>query len=74
MSEKTKKLIVAAAKRAIRTVAQAALGAIGGAATMGAVDWRLVASTAVLAGITSMLMSVATGLPEAKQEGDGLHG
>lgn len=74
MSEKNKKLIKAALVRAVRTVAQAALGAIGSTATLGGVDWRLVASTAALAGITSLLMSVAAGLPEVKLEGDGLHG
>lgn len=74
MSEKTKKLIKAAFVRAIRTVAQAALAAIGSTATLGGVDWRMVASTAALAGITSLLMSVATGLPEAKPEGVVQHG
>lgn len=67
MSEKTKKLIKAALVRAVRTVAQAALATIGSTATLGAVDWRMVGSTAALAGITSLLMSVATGLPEAKE-------
>lgn len=56
----------AAGVRAIKTVAQAAVGAIGGAAVMGAVDWRVVASTAVLAGILSLLTSVA-GLPELEE-------
>lgn len=49
--------------RAVKTMAQAAIGAIGGAATMGAVDWRIVGSTALLAGVLSILTSVA-GIPE----------
>lgn len=49
--------------RAVKTMAQAAIGAIGAAATMGAVDWRIVGSTAALAGILSLLTSVA-GIPE----------
>lgn len=53
----------AAAVRAVRTVAQAAIGAIGAAAVWGDVDWRVVASAAALAGVLSLLTSVA-GLPE----------
>lgn len=49
--------------RAVKTMAQAAIGAIGGAATMGVVDWRIVGSTALLAGVLSVLTSVA-GIPE----------
>lgn len=49
--------------RAVKTMAQAAIGAIGAAATMGAVDWRIVGSTAALAGVLSILTSVA-GIPE----------
>ena len=49
--------------RAVKTMAQSAIGAIGAAATMGAVDWHIVGSTAVLAGILSLLTSVA-GIPE----------
>ena len=51
--------------RAVRTMAQAAIGAIGAAATMGAVDWRIVGSTALLAGVLSLLTSVA-GIPEVE--------
>ena len=53
----------AAAVRAVRTVAQAAIGALGAAAVWGEVDWRVVASAAALAGVLSLLTSVA-GLPE----------
>lgn len=55
----------AAAVRAIKTVAQAAVAAIGSAAVMGDVNWIMVGSTAALAGVLSMLTSVA-GLPEVK--------
>ena len=62
----TKKWAKAAAVRAIKTVAQAAVAAIGSSAAMGDVHWSLVASTAALAGVLSLLTSVA-GLPEAKE-------
>lgn len=56
--------------RAVKTMAQAAIGAIGAAATMGAVDWCIVGSTALLAGVLSLLTSVA-GIPEvAGTEGE----
>ncbi|MFV0496080.1 holin [Mycobacterium sp.] len=50
--------------RALRTVAQAALGAIGATTMLESVDWSVVASTAGLAGIVSLLTSAATDLPE----------
>ena len=62
----TKKWAKAAAVRAIKTVAQAAGAAIGSSAAMGDVNWPLVASTAALSGVLSLLTSVA-GLPEAKE-------
>lgn len=65
MSDYTKKWIKAAAVRAIKTVAQTAVATIGTAAVMGAVDWKMVLSAAALAGVLSLLTSVA-GLPEVK--------
>ncbi len=63
---KTKKWIKAAGVRALKTVAQSAVAAIGSATVLGAVDWKIVASTAVLSGGLSLLTSVA-GLPECKE-------
>lgn len=57
----------AAGIRALKTVAQAALGAIGTAALIGEVNWPAVASMAAMAGVLSLLMSLA-GLPEVKSE------
>lgn len=60
--------IKAAAIRAVRTIAQTAVATIGTAAVLSAVDWRMVVSASVLAGILSILTSVATGLPEVDHE------
>lgn len=57
----------AAAIRAVRTFAQAAVAYIGTAAVMSEVDWIEAGSAAVLAAVLSILNSVATGLPEAKE-------
>lgn len=66
MSENAKKWLKAAGIRAVKTVAQTAVATIGTAAAMGDVNWPLVASASVLAGVLSLLTSVA-GLPELKQ-------
>lgn len=57
----------AAGVRAVKTVAQTAVATIGTAAVLGAVDWRMVVSASVLAGVLSVLTSVA-GLPEVKAD------
>ena len=61
-----KELIKAAGIRALKTVAQTAIATIGTTAAIGQVDWLMVASTAGLAGILSLLTSLA-GLPEVKE-------
>ena len=53
--------------RAIKTVAQTAVATIGTAVVLGDVDWLMVGSAAVLAGLLSLLTSVA-GLPEVERE------
>lgn len=53
----------AAGIRAIKTVAQTAVATIGTSAVMGEVNWGMVASASALAGVVSLLTSVA-GLPE----------
>ncbi len=63
----TIKWIKAAGVRAIKTVAQTSVAIIGTSVTMGAVDWKMVASASVLAGIVSILTSVA-GIKEVQAE------
>lgn len=55
--------------RAAKTIAQAAIAGIGTAAALGQVDWKYVVSASALAGVLSMLTSVA-GLPELSVQND----
>jgi len=59
--------IKAAGVRAVKTVAQTAVATIGTAAVFDEVNWLMVGSAALLAGLLSLLTSVA-GLPEVKSE------
>lgn len=62
----TKKWWKAAGVRAIKTVAQTAAATIGTSAAMGDVNWLMVGSASLLAGVLSLLTSVA-GLPEVEE-------
>lgn len=64
-----KNWIKCAAVRAVKTIAQTAVATIGTSAAMGDVNWVMVASASCLAGILSLLTSVA-GLPEVKDGGN----
>lgn len=65
--KKVKQWLKAAAVRAVKTIAQTAVATIGTSAVIiSAVDWRVVVSASLLAGILSVLTSVA-GLPEVKE-------
>ena len=66
MKDKTKTWIRAALIRAVKTVAQTAVATIGTAAMIASVDWKMVVSASLLAGVLSILTSVA-GLPEVKE-------
>lgn len=63
---KTKAWFKAAGIRALRTVVQAAIAAIGSGTMFSNIDWKLVVITSLLAGLLSILTSVA-GLPETKE-------
>lgn len=67
MSDKTKKWIKAAAVRAVKTMAQTGVATIGTSAAMGEVNWIMVGSTSLLAGVLSILTSIA-GLPEVTED------
>ena len=66
MNKNVVKWLKAAAVRAVKTVAQTAIATIGTSAVLSAVDWRVVVSASLLAGLLSVLTSIA-GLPEVKE-------
>ena len=67
MNKKIKTWLKAAGIRALKTVCQTAVATIGTSAVLSGVDWKMVVSASVLAGVLSILTSVA-GLPEVKTE------
>lgn len=67
VSVDTKKWVKAATVRAIKTMAQTAVAVIGTSTVVATVDWKLVVSSAVVAGVVSVLTSVA-GIPEVEGE------
>ena len=67
MSEKTKKWFKAAGVRSIKTMAQTAMSLVSVGAVMSDINWVVVGSASLVAGIYSMLTSIA-GLPEVKEE------
>ena len=69
MSNKGKIWMKAAAIRAVKTVAQTAVATVGTAAALGEVNWLMVANASALAGVLSVLTSIA-GLPEVNQAKD----
>lgn len=66
MKNNFKKWLKAAGVRALKTVAQTAVATVGTSAFIGEVNWLAVASASVLAGVLSLLTSVA-GLPEVDE-------
>jgi hypothetical protein len=65
VSVDTQKWMRAAGIRAVKTMAQTAVAVIGTAAVVSAVDWKMAVSASVVAGVVSLLTSVA-GIPEVK--------
>lgn len=63
----TAKWLKASLIRAIKTVAQTAVAVIGTATVIDAVDWKMVISSAIVAGIVSILTSIG-GIPEVEEE------
>ena len=66
-SVSTQKWVKAAGIRSIKTMAQTAVALIGTGAVISAVDWKMVVSSAIVAGIVSWLTSLA-GIPEVEEE------
>lgn len=68
-SVNTMKWLKKAGIRAVKTIAQTAVGVIGAGSVISAVDWKMVASAAVVVGVVSILTSIA-GIPEVEAEED----
>lgn len=68
-SVNTRKWMVNAGIRAVKTMAQTAVAVMGTSTVLSAIDWRMVLSSAIVAAIVSILTSVA-GIPEAPCEGE----
>lgn len=68
VSVDTKKWFKAAGVRAVKTMAQTAIGVIGSSALISTVDWKVVLSASVVEGVVSVLTSIA-GIPEVESEG-----
>ena len=66
-SVNTVEWLKATSVRAVKTMAQAAIGAIGAGTMISSIDWKVVVSTAVVAGIVSVLTSVV-GIPEVESK------
>lgn len=66
-SVNTKKWFKAAGIRAVKTMAQTSVAVIGTSAVVSAIDWKMVVSASVVAGVVSLLTSVA-GIPEVEEE------
>lgn len=67
VSVDTKKWLKKAGVRAVKTMAQTFVATVGTATVMGAVDWKMVLSASVLAGVLSVATSIA-GIPEVEAE------
>lgn len=68
-SVSTQKWLKAAGVRAVKTMAQTAVAVIGTSAVISAVDWKIVVSSAIVAGVVSVLTSIS-GIPEVESEGE----
>lgn len=70
MKNRGKEWLIAALIRAIRTMAQTALSMIAVGMAISDVDWKKLVSVSLVAGLVSILTSIATGLPEATTNGE----
>ena len=67
VSVNTQKWLKNAGVRAVKTVAQTFVASVGAASVLGVVDWKMVISASILAGILSVATSIA-GIPEVESE------